>query len=72
VRNRENTPAARASKEEATMLASTQNWPLPCHRIIDHAAAAAPERNIVSPSVERVLSVDVTFVPLVEKLSLRH
>jgi fatty-acyl-CoA synthase len=34
------------------MLGLTQDWPLLCHKIIDHAAVAAPERRVVSRSVE--------------------
>jgi len=34
------------------MLGLMQDWPLLCHKIIDHAAIAAPERAIVSRSVE--------------------
>src|ERR1044071_2722380 len=34
------------------MLALMQDWPLLCHRIIDHAAALHPNRPVVSRSVE--------------------
>ena len=34
------------------MLGLMQDWPLLCHRIIDHAAFNHPERPIVSRSVE--------------------
>jgi fatty-acyl-CoA synthase len=34
------------------MLGLMQDWPLLCHRIIDHAAIYHPERKIVSRSVE--------------------
>src|ERR1700754_3825639 len=34
------------------MLGLMQNWPLLCHRIIDHAAINHPERAIVTRSVE--------------------
>ena len=34
------------------MLGLTQNWPLLCHKILDHAAVAAPERQVVSRTVE--------------------
>ena len=34
------------------MLGLMQDWPLLCHKIIDHAAVQAPEREIVSRSVE--------------------
>ena len=34
------------------MLGLMQDWPLLCHRIIDHAATSAAERPIVSRSVE--------------------
>jgi fatty-acyl-CoA synthase len=34
------------------MLGSMQDWPLLCHRVIDHAATDHPERAIVSRSVE--------------------
>jgi fatty-acyl-CoA synthase len=34
------------------MLGLMQDWPLLCHRIIDHAATCHPERRIVSRSIE--------------------
>ena len=34
------------------MLGSMQDWPLLCQKILDHAAIAAPDREIVSRSVE--------------------
>jgi 3-(methylthio)propionyl---CoA ligase len=34
------------------MLGLMQDWPLLCHKIIDHAAIAHPERKVVSRSVE--------------------
>ena len=34
------------------MLGLMQNWPLLCHRIIDHAATQHPERAVVSRSIE--------------------
>jgi len=34
------------------MLGSMQDWPLLCHRIIDHAATQHPERGVISRSVE--------------------
>jgi fatty-acyl-CoA synthase len=34
------------------MLGLMQDWPLLCHKIIDHAAIQAPERQIVTRSVE--------------------
>jgi fatty-acyl-CoA synthase len=34
------------------MLGLMQNWPLLCHRIIDHASTFHPDRQIVSRSVE--------------------
>jgi fatty-acyl-CoA synthase len=34
------------------MLGLMQNWPLLCHRIIDHAATFHPDRRVVSRSVE--------------------
>src|SRR6516165_9433877 len=34
------------------MLGLMQDWPLLCHRIIDHAATNAAERPIVSRSIE--------------------
>src|SRR5262245_56493821 len=37
------------------MLGLMQNWPLLCHRIIDHAAANHTERPIISRSVEGAL-----------------
>src|SRR4029078_10371280 len=35
-----------------TMLGLMQDWPLLCHRIIDHAALNHPERRVISRSVE--------------------
>jgi fatty-acyl-CoA synthase len=29
-----------------------QDWPLPCHRVIDHAAINHRERHVVSRSIE--------------------
>jgi len=37
---------------EETMLGLMQDWPLLCHRVIDHAAINHPERCIVSRSIE--------------------
>src|SRR5919108_4470442 len=37
------------------MLGLMQNWPLLCHRIIDHAAANHAERPIISRSIEGAL-----------------
>ncbi len=34
------------------MLGTMQDWPLLCHKIIDHAAAQHPEQEIVSRSIE--------------------
>ena len=34
------------------MLGLMQEWPLLCHKILDHAAIASPEREIVTRSVE--------------------
>jgi len=34
------------------MLGSMQDWPLLCHRIIDHAATDHPQRPVISRSVE--------------------
>jgi 3-(methylthio)propionyl---CoA ligase len=34
------------------MLGLMQDWPLLCHRIIDHAAINHPERPVISRSVE--------------------
>ena len=34
------------------MLGLMQDWPLLCHRVIDHAAANHPERAVISRSVE--------------------
>src|SRR5919205_1018859 len=34
------------------MLGLMQDWPLLCHRIIDHAATNHPERTIVTRSIE--------------------
>jgi fatty-acyl-CoA synthase len=34
------------------MLGLMQNWPLLCHRIIDHAATFHPERRVISRSLE--------------------
>jgi fatty-acyl-CoA synthase len=34
------------------MLGLMQDWPLLCHRIIDHAAAYHPERRVISRSIE--------------------
>jgi fatty-acyl-CoA synthase len=34
------------------MLALMQDWPLLCHRIMDHAGVNHPERPIVTRSVE--------------------
>src|SRR5690242_19843783 len=35
------------------MLGLMQDWPLLCHRIIDHAATNHPERPIITRSIER-------------------
>jgi len=37
---------------EGTMLGLMQDWPLLCHRIIDHAARNHAERRVVSRSIE--------------------
>ena len=34
------------------MLGLMQDWPLLCHRIIDHAAINAGERPVISRSIE--------------------
>ncbi len=34
------------------MLGLMQDWPLLCHRIIDHAATYHPERAVISRSIE--------------------
>src|SRR4051812_15812636 len=34
------------------MLGLMQNWPLLCHRIIDHAACNHPQRRVITRSVE--------------------
>src|SRR6516165_8800874 len=54
------TGAARRFKQEPdkaysrrnVMLGLMQDWPLLCHRIIDHAAINHPERLVISRSVE--------------------
>ena len=38
--------------EERFMLGLMQEWPLLCHKILDHAARQHPDREIVSRSVE--------------------
>src|SRR5262249_17512013 len=47
--------ARRRDKQETrgnTMLGLMQDWPLLCHRIIDHAAINHSERPIITRSVE--------------------
>ena len=34
------------------MLGLMQDWPLLCHRIIDHAARNHPQRSVISRSIE--------------------
>jgi hypothetical protein len=38
------------AKEEPSMLGLMQDWPLLCHRIIDHAALYHAERRVISRS----------------------
>ncbi len=46
------TLGAKAGNQGNAMLGLMQDWPLLCHRIIDHAAANHAERPIVTRSVE--------------------
>ena len=43
---------ARRLREEIVMLGLMQDWPLLCHRIIDHAAINHGERPVISRSIE--------------------
>ena len=45
-------PARGAENGGMPMLGLMQDWPLLCHRIIDHAASHHPDRPVISRSVE--------------------
>ena len=51
------------------MLGLMQDWPLLCHKILDHAAIAAPGREIVTRSVEGV--IHRTTYPLLRERALK-
>ncbi len=42
------------------MLGLMQNWPLLCHRIIDHAAAVHGKQEVVTRSVEGLFIAPIT------------
>src|SRR5581483_8911055 len=45
-------PKTKRAQEGNAMLGLMQDWPLLCHRIIDHAAIQHPKRPVVTRSVE--------------------
>src|SRR5262245_38381555 len=45
-------PGPKPGQGGNAMLGLMQDWPLLCHRIIDHAAIYHPQRPVVSRSVE--------------------
>src|SRR5262249_29528622 len=51
------------------MLGLMQEWPLLCHKILDHAAIAAPDREIVTRSVEG--AIHRTTYPALRERALR-
>ena len=51
LRRRARRPTTAISGENA-MLGLMQDWPLLCHRIIDHAATYHPDRRVISRSIE--------------------
>jgi fatty-acyl-CoA synthase len=58
-------PPKRAAQED-TMLGLMQDWPLLCHRIIDHAATYHAERPVVTRSVEGPI-VTTTYARIRER-----
>src|SRR5690606_26680520 len=54
---------AKTLREEMLMLGLMQDWPLLCHRIIDHAATFHGQRKVITRSVEGPI-VETTYAEI--------